>query len=293
MRTVLDVYSDLSEKLNYNLAGFPLYVRKGSLRQFDRYAAECHWHVDLEFLLVLEGSLDYFVNGRIVHVEAGEGIFVNSKRLHYGFSKRQADCAYIVVVVHPSLLGEGTPVGKAFVQDKFGLETDDLLLLNGQEPWHRDAHALLHQLYVDMHIVDPSPLRLLGGAATLCSQIADHLQPARQPHIDHQSWMIVRQMTGHIHQHYAETVRLDDIAGAGAVSRSRCCKLFGQYVGQTPNEYVTRYRIQKGCELLRDTQRAIGDIASACGFQTASYFAYSFRREMETTPQEYRRRQTR
>lgn len=290
MRNQLDIYSDLSEKLNYNLPDFPLYVREGSLRQFDRYAAQSHWHVDLEFLLVLEGSLDYFVNGRIVPVDTGHAIFVNSRRLHYGFSKRQADCRFLVVVVHPSLLGEGTPAGKAFFQDKFGTETDDLLLLDGRQPWHRDAIALMQRLFVDMHTPSPNPLRLLGDVATLCAQVGDQIRPAPHHRVDDQSWMIVRQMTGHIHRHYGETIRLDEIAAAGAVSRSRCCKLFGQYVGQTPNDYLTRYRIQKGCEMLRETQRSVGEIANTCGFQTASYFAYAFRREIGTTPQAYRRR---
>lgn len=290
MRKVLDVYSDLSEKLNYNLPDFPLYVRKGALRQFERYAAECHWHVDLEFLLVLEGSLDYFVNGRTVHIDAGHAIFVNSRRLHYGFSKRLADCTFIVVVVHPSLLGDSAPAGKRFFHDKFGTETDDLLLLDLQEAWHHDAIALMQRLYVDIHAAEPSFLRLLATAAALCAEVGEHVQPAARHQVEDQSWMIVRRMTGHIHQHYGDRLRLDEIAAAGAVSRSRCCKLFGQCVGQTPNDYLTRYRIQKACEMLRDTRRSIGEIADACGFQTASYFAFSFRREIDTTPQEYRRR---
>lgn len=290
MRKTLDVYSDRSERLNYNLPDFPLYVRKGSLSQFDRYAAECHWHVDLEFLLVLEGTLDYFVNGRTVPVGAGHAIFVNSKRLHYGFSKRLADCTFIVVVVHPSLLGGDTSAGKALFQDTFGTETDDLLLLDRQEAWHNAAITHMHRLYAEMHVATPNPLRLLAIVATLCAEVGDHVKPAPRHRVDDRSWMIVRLMTGHIHQHYGEKIRLADIAAAGAVSRSRCCQLFGQYIGQTPNDYLTRYRLQKGCEMLRDTQRSIGEIANTCGFQTASYFTYSFRREMETTPQQYRRR---
>jgi hypothetical protein len=55
MRAVPEVFSDLSEQLNYHLPDFPLYVRQGALLQFDRYAAACHWHSDLEFILVLDG----------------------------------------------------------------------------------------------------------------------------------------------------------------------------------------------------------------------------------------------
>jgi len=54
----LEIFSDMSERLKYNLLGFPLYVRRGGLRNFARYAA-CHWHPDLEFILVLDGAMGY------------------------------------------------------------------------------------------------------------------------------------------------------------------------------------------------------------------------------------------
>ena len=53
----LEVFSDMSERLNYNVPGFPIYARKGELRHFDRYAAACHWHPDLEFILILNGTI--------------------------------------------------------------------------------------------------------------------------------------------------------------------------------------------------------------------------------------------
>ena len=71
MDSELEVFSDLSEKLHYNVPDFPLYARKGTLRQFNRYAAACHWHPDLEFISVLDGQMEYFVNGQIVHVDKG------------------------------------------------------------------------------------------------------------------------------------------------------------------------------------------------------------------------------
>ena len=40
----LEVFSDMSERLNYNLPGLPVYARKGELRHFDRFTADCHWH---------------------------------------------------------------------------------------------------------------------------------------------------------------------------------------------------------------------------------------------------------
>ena len=289
MGSGLEVFSDLSERLNYNIPGFPLYVRKGLLRLFDRYAAACHWHTDLEFILVLDGAMDYFINGQVVRVNADNGIFVNSKRLHYGFSSDNTDCSFLVVAIHPSILGENTHAGRVYVEEKFGPNTYDFILLSPQTPWQQETLLSLKQLYDEMHGDVVNPLRLLSQATSLSADMADHLQPVKEQHSIHQSWSTVCKMTGFIHQNYEHKITLDDIAAAGCVCRSRCCELFSNYIGQTPNNYLIRYRIQKSCEMLKETKRSILEIAVACGFGSPSYFSYAFRKETGLVPQDYRK----
>ncbi len=289
MGSALEVFSDLSERLNYNLPDFPLYVRQGDLRSFDRYAAACHWHPDVEFILVLEGAMDYFVNGKTLHIGQGDGIFVNSKRPHYGFSTEQSDCAYRVVAIHPSLLGEGIRHCRTYLESKFGADADDCILLTAQSGWQREALLSLNRIFEEMNASPANPLRLLALATGLCADVLSHVRQGTGELADLTSWIAVWNMTGYIHQHYDQKLSLDDIAAAGSVCRSKCCELFARYVGQTPNNYLTRFRIHKGCEMLRETKRSICEIALACGFQSASYFTYTFRREMGSVPQAYRK----
>ena len=289
MNSSLEVFSDLSEKLHYNLPDFPLYVCKGTLRQFDRYAAACHWHLDLEFILVLVGQMEYFVNGQTVHIDKGNGMFVNSKRLHYGFSNNMTDCSYIVVTIHPTLLGENTHAGKAYLEEKFGSVTDDYILLTPQSHWQQEALLSLNQIYAEMCSNTRNPLRLLSQAASLCACVGDHIQQVSKDSADDQSLLIIWKMTGFIYENYDSKITLDDIASAGAVCRSRCCELFSRHIGQTPNTYLMRYRLQKSFEMLRETNRSISEIAITSGFHSASYFTYVFRREMGFVPQDYRK----
>ncbi|MFF2019083.1 helix-turn-helix domain-containing protein [Paenibacillus sp. NPDC058177] len=290
MKNPLEIFSDLSERLNYNFPDLPLYIRKGSLDQFHNYAATAHWHVDLEFIYVLEGSMDYFVNGCTIRIDQGEGIFVNSSRLHFGFSHDHTDCSFIVVVIHPSLLGEGSSLAKTYWEDKFSAMMEDFILLTNQIGWHREVLTSLQEIYDEMHTDStPNPLRLISRALALCACIGDQVQQKSGHSEDVQLWTNVQQMTSFIHQNYEYKITLDDIAAAGAVCRSRCCTLFNKYVGQTPTVYLTRYRIQKGCEMLKETKRSICEISIACGFQSASYFTFIFRKQMGLVPQDYRK----
>ncbi len=54
----------------------------------------------------------------------------------------------------------------------------------------------------------------------------------------------MKEMLSWIHQHYAEKIMLEDIARAGQLSRSECCRYFKRFLKCTPLNYVMDYRIQ-------------------------------------------------
>ena len=41
-----------------------------------------HWHSDVEFIYIKKGFVSYQLNDRIIRLNEGEGIFVNSRQLH-------------------------------------------------------------------------------------------------------------------------------------------------------------------------------------------------------------------
>lgn len=70
-RKTIIVSSDLSERIDYNIPDLPIYARRDALSSFPDYRCPCHWHRDLEFIHVISGQMQYFVNGAIVTLEAG------------------------------------------------------------------------------------------------------------------------------------------------------------------------------------------------------------------------------
>ena len=101
-------------------------------------------------------------------------------------------------------------------------------------------------------------------------------------------WIVLRNMTGYIQANYTRRITLEQIAAAGSVCRNRCCILFRENLGCSPIEYVTRYRLDKACDMLRRGS-TITEAALSNGFHGASYFSEVFRRVYNTTPREYQR----
>ncbi|MBR6765119.1 MAG: helix-turn-helix transcriptional regulator [Clostridia bacterium] len=80
-----------------------------------------------------------------------------------------------------------------------------------------------------------------------------------------------------------------EIAKMCAVSQNYFCRLFKEYSGMTPEEYILRARLERAKTALKETPLLVSEIAERCGFSDASYFCRLFKRKTGMSPLEYRR----
>lgn len=74
MSVLIELKDDRSEKVQYDDTAYPIYIRRGILSYYPNYTAPSHWHDDIELIAVLDGEMDYNVNGEITTLQKGEGI---------------------------------------------------------------------------------------------------------------------------------------------------------------------------------------------------------------------------
>ena len=148
----------------------------------------------------------------------------------------------------------------------------------------------ISRIYDETQNESPNPLRMISQIALTCACIGDRINYSRSHNTEERSLMAIWNMTAFIQKNYDRKMKLDDIAAAGSVCRSKCCRLFDKYAGQTPGAYLTRYRINKSCEMLKETNMPVIEVSMACGFQNPSYFTHTFQKEIGMTPREYRNR---
>ena len=91
-----------------------------------------------------------------------------------------------------------------------------------------------------------------------------------------------------IQAHLTEELTLERVAREAYLSRCYICQIFKSLVGCTFGEYVKRERIRRARALLASTNRSIEEIAAACGFHSATYFATVFKGIMGMTPSAFR-----
>jgi transcriptional regulator GlxA family with amidase domain len=92
-----------------------------------------------------------------------------------------------------------------------------------------------------------------------------------------------------IHRRPAEPWTLESLAREVSVSRATLARRFAHLVGETPPEYLTRWRMDLAAQRLRDTDDTVAAIAAAVGYRSEYSFSRAFTRHRGFAPGRYRR----
>ena len=84
-------------------------------------------------------------------------------------------------------------------------------------------------------------------------------------------------------------IKPQDIAERLNMSYSNFRKIFREYTGFAPLQYIQELKIQKSKELLTNTTISVKEIAYLVGFENQEYFYTAFKNKNKITPNEYRK----
>lgn len=130
--------------------------------------------------------------------------------------------------------------------------------------WEYDAKILFYQLIRDME---------KQWAQTENTAIRQRLAPALE----------------YIQTHLGDsTLSVDTLSKHCAVSDTYLRKLFVQQLGETPQKYISRLRLELATELLRSGYYSVSEISDRCGFNNPNYFSLFIKKETGLSPLQYR-----
>jgi len=92
-----------------------------------------------------------------------------------------------------------------------------------------------------------------------------------------------------LHNDVAASWTVEALAAAAGMSRSAFALRFKDKVGQSPLEYLTRWRMFRAGHQLRASDKALVEIASSVGYESEAAFNKAFKRTTGSAPGAYRR----
>lgn len=274
---------DLSENVNYTTKELPVLTSDEHLSELATYRELMHWHPDYEFLLIKDGVLDFEVNGKILHIKPNQGLFVNSERMHFGYSEKKKEVLFELVIISPDM------IRNAFNSELLGQlsssdNTDYIIFHSNMLIW-----SLLKRIFlIDQKHEQDYQLELQSEICLLVKELRSLCTERSEQ--EPKELSLVKKMIHFIQEHYAEKISVAEIAASAMVNRNQCFQLFQKTMRSSPQQYLEQYRINKSIEMMPANDN-LAEIAHSCGFCSQSYYTKVFKEYYRITPLQFKKKQ--
>lgn len=251
--------------------------------------AKLHRHDAWELYYVVHGQGNRMAGDTLQPFTAGDVALIPPSMLHrweYAVNSVDEDgCVrYLMVAFGHSLVERCMEVfpelrnrlaGVMFPTDalKFGSESARIIRKSLSEINGMDELGRLSAMFRLLPVIFTSSDHIFVGKPTRIEKDVRRMQ----------------QICAYVMKHYVHSITLDDIAEEVGMNRSAFCSYFKRCKGMTFSQFVTQYRLNTACELLKHSQKGVSEICYMVGFNDLPHFVRVFTAAMGLSPSKYRK----
>ena len=265
---------------NFNL---PMKIHHLHMKASNNYRG-MHSHMAVEIVQVKSGILNCCVNDDIITVYPKQIIFINSNTGHKLYSEN-AEVFYYQVDI--SLLQENINDAKLLKLHSFILNTrvKSYLIFNDND----EITELLNRINIKYY--ENSKESYWYEKAYLYELVAfmysqGFIIPLT---ISEEQFKKIEQVVHYIDTNFKSPITLEEISSLVKYNKYTICHTFKAVTGSTIFEYINFSRVHYAVEKLKETENSILEIATECGFSSATYFNRVFKSFFGCSPSVYRK----
>ena len=295
--TIVD--ASLKEIKRHGTEGMPFAVYLNDFATFQTDGICWHWHDELQITLITEGNFCCQVGSEKVMMEPGEIIFFNGRALHQISPCKRGEGKLYSFVWSPVFLSGTTesdlyrnciePVMNSRLKyaifdlshpsnKQMQIRLRRIINIMMEKQRYYELTACDQMLRLWMRICEYADSELQQDAKSVSRYLAEEKDEDK-----------VKNALAFIQGNYREKITLEAIAKAAMTNRSELCRCFRRVLDTTPNEFLTRYRLDRALELMENPELRVSDIAELTGFCSPSHFGKHFAEYMGCTPLQYRK----
>ena len=244
-----------------------------------KYIRDKHWHRSVEIFAVKDGSLNFFLNEKKYHLQAGDLFWSTAMKVHSIYAP---DPNETIVLQIPLGSFAGYYTEEQFIWFSHSEKSDDervFSLLN--EMYERNTECRMGY-----------ELQMLS-----CFYQLEYLLVTRYRKLEVHEELLknTKQLkrlgviTGYLKEHYTEDISLEKLAGIFGYSPSYLSRMFQKYAKINYKDYLQSVRFEHAVKELEETEHQIGDIALNHGFPNSKAFSNLMRKKYGYLPNEYRK----
>lgn len=226
---------------------------------------------------VLSGKGMFRFHDKEYRLEAGYGFLIQPNELAFYQADAEDPWSYLWVGFAGSRAGEYlTSMGLS--------QRHPIFICDRSE----ELYAIVRDMMEHNTFGIANDLRRNGQLGVFLSVIADSAGVVAKNEEDKGN-QYVKKAVSFIQSNYCNPIKVTDVAEYVCINRSYLYTLFQNYLGMSPQQFLTMFRITKARELLESTAYPIESIALSCGYSDALVFTKAFHSMKGTSPSRYRK----
>ncbi len=220
-----------------------------------------HLHRAYELIYIVEGRLILQVEKKQYIMTKGDLAFIFCNQIHH-FSVAD-ECRIHVVLFAPEIIG-------GFYADHRDCIPENNVIHLENEPDFFNCKSIYAQKSLLYHICDEL-------VKTTGMELAN----------SNSQTVLLQQIFAYVDTHYSTECSLKAISRAVQYDYAYLSKLFTRMTEMRFTDYLNNYRIAQACNLLKEQQMSVSEVAERCGYENLRTFHRNFRMIMGCSPKEY------
>lgn len=238
---------------------------------------KAHFHEDLEFVLLLEGSVDAYAEEQPYALRAGDAFLTFPHQVHSYDRDSMDERAWLIVVPvsmcgnFKNLLYQYQPESNRIPAEQIAPEVHSLLekIYAAKGPLSEDIRTALWTAILGLLLQNIPLKKTVGGQRDLLRHVLEYC---------------TENLNGDL--------QLDKVSKSIGVGKYHISHMFQKMLGVGFHEYINTLRVNEAAKLLRETEQSITEIAYQAGFSCSRTFNRTFQKQMDCSPREYRKKYT-
>ncbi len=255
-------------------------------------SVQYHYHPEIEAVYNVSGEYTLTVGGREYSARAGDIFFINSDELH-AMNKNRGDVEFYSIVFHSHILDfeNKNPFQRGSIEP---IKNGSLSLphrIKKDCPYYEDIKTQFERIIkADSKFYCAERLIALYEMIITLQKNNALLASAKLRGED-KNIRVIKKISKYVNSNLGRKITLSDLSREAEMSEKYFCSFFKKLTGNTPLEFVNKTRIESACEMLRNENQSITEVALDCGFESLSYFIRRFKEQMGVSPNEYKKRE--
>ena len=239
-----------------------------------------HYHNTYELYYLVSGEREYFIENDFFKLTDGDIVLIPKGLLHRTAGKGAS--RYLINFSDALLREHFSDIAIDLV-----LHSEGPLLFHPDDTTAPYFHRVMNSLLQIYNSDDENKISIcLGFLYQLLFMMATEQNTYIKPSI---ASGCISDVVKYINSNYATINGIEDIASKFFISKFYLCRTFSKYFGITVMTYLNTIKIKAACDMIRLGNSNMTEIATNCGFNSASYFCKVFKKEKGISPTEYRR----